>query len=411
MSSGALVFCVAVSLAAAEPGPTSREQQATASAVSALRAAHRAKPNDPRAAMDLGLLLYRQDRASLEAQRLLDSASIVFPKQHDVHLALLDLYLVRGNTKAATALLQRLEPELASETRFAFDAIYYLLQYRRPALAHEQWSRVHGQIQARAQQGAGPAAQRDLGEDLFVQGLLAAAAQHKDEAMRLLHLADGHDFPPMDSRQMLMLADTLYELQEDGLAVPTYQEFLQHWPEDKQARLHLAVTLQACNQPVAAQEELERVLRQDPRFPEANYYLGTVLFDQKRNDEAKARFDQELKLNPRCHQCMAKLAHVAYLAGDDQSCESWLQKAAAFDPAWDETNLVYGMLEIRAGKYESAIQHLSRVVEQFPEHTQAHFQLAIAYQRSGNAEKALEHADIFKKLTLEQKAQTIGQPR
>ena len=145
MSSGALVFCVAVSLAAAEaaePGPASSEQQATASAISALRAVHRAKPNDPKAAMDLGLLLYRQDSASLEAQRLLDKASIMFPKRHDVHLALLDSYLTRGNLTAATSLLRRLRPELDASDRLALDAIYCLLRHGRLPLASEHWQRT-----------------------------------------------------------------------------------------------------------------------------------------------------------------------------------------------------------------------------------------------------------------------------
>ena len=35
-----------------------------------------------------------------------------------------------------------------------------------------------------------------------------------------------HSFPPLDSRQMLVLADTLYELGEARLAVPTYQDYL-----------------------------------------------------------------------------------------------------------------------------------------------------------------------------------------
>ena len=60
---------------------------------------------------------------------------------------------------------------------------------------------------------------------------------------------------------------------------------------------------------------------------------------------------------------MAKLAHLAYLKGDDRQCESWLAKAAALDPDDVETNLVYGMLENRAGRYDQAIRHLTRVVE------------------------------------------------
>jgi tetratricopeptide (TPR) repeat protein len=362
-----------------------------------------ASPTAAQAAMEEGLKLYQLQRASLEAQRLLAQASVRFAKRHDV-----DSYLLHGNSREAGALLVRLARELDASTRLAFDAIYYLLQHRQSALAQEQWARVHQQIQTREQKGPDPETKRELAEDLFVQGLLASTARKKDEALRLLHMADSRDFPPMDSRQMLILADTLFELQEDGLAVPTYRAYLQHWPDDRQARVHMAASLHASAQTIAAQEELEGVLREDPRFPEANYYLGSLFFDQKRNDEAKARFDEELKLDPRCNRCMAKLAHIAYLAGDDQGCEAWLQKASALDPDWDETRLVRGMLDLRAGRYESAIQHLTKVIEQIPDHSQAHFFLANAYQRSGNVERAQRHAAIFRTLSQPQKEGTAA---
>jgi DNA-binding SARP family transcriptional activator len=62
----------------------------------------------------------------------------------------------------------------------------------------------------------------------------------------------------------------------------------------------------------------------------------------------------------------------------------------------------------RAGKYDVAIQHLTQVVKQFPQHTQAQFQLATAYQRSGNAEKAKEHFDVYKQLTAAESTATPG---
>jgi tetratricopeptide (TPR) repeat protein len=400
-----LLALLAVSLV---QGETSRTDRLAAGAAPKPRPAQKAQ-GGAAAPAEQGLKLYQQDRASLGAQRLLEQASIRFPQRHDVQLALLDSYLVRGNLKAAQALLQRLQPELDSNRRFAFDAIYFLLQDRQPALAEAQWSRVHAQLQARATQSSGPAARKELGEDLFVQGLLAAAAGQKNEAMQLLHQADQHGFPPLDSRQMLSLADTLYELREERLAVPTYLEFLKHWPQDDQARLHLALALQASEELAAAQQQLEHVLRDDPRFPGAHYYLGAVLFDMKRNDEAKVHLDEELKLNPKCYQCMAKLAHLAYLAGDDAGCESWLGKAMALDTEWGETNLVSGMLEIRAGKYVPAIKHLLKVLQQAPDNIQAHYQLQIAYQRIGDPENARVHADAFRKLTQEQKARSIRQ--
>ena len=105
---------------------------------------------------------------------------------------------------------------------------------------------------------------------------------------------------------------------------------------------------------------------------------------------------------------MAKLAHIAYLKGDDRQCESWLAKAAALDPDDLETNLVYGMLANRAGRYDQAILHLTKVVGASPGSMKAQYQLAIAYQRRGNADKASEHQEIYNKLVQEEKARTIG---
>jgi Tfp pilus assembly protein PilF len=84
-----------------------------------------------------------------------------------------------------------------------------------------------------------------------------------------------------------------------------------------------------------------------------------VLFEQKRTDQAQTRLEQELALDPRCYGCMAKLAHIAYLNGDDGQSQSWLGKAAALDPDYVETNLVSGMLASRAGRYDEA-SHLPR---------------------------------------------------
>jgi Flp pilus assembly protein TadD len=105
---------------------------------------------------------------------------------------------------------------------------------------------------------------------------------------------------------------------------------------------------------------------------------------------------------------MAKLAHIAYLKGDDRQCESWLARAAAVDPGDLETNLVYGMLANRAGRYDQAIRYLTKAIELSPGSMKAQYQLAIAYQRSGDAERAREHLEIYNKLIREEKARTIG---
>jgi tetratricopeptide (TPR) repeat protein len=380
---------VAALMARLQPELGASEEFALDVALCLLR--HGASPDDPEKALALGLALFQRDKASPEAQGLLAAASRRFPHRHDVQLALLESYLLRARLPAATALLARLQPELDSSDRFAFDVTYCLLQHRQFRLAQAQWRR----IDARVQGGAPPA----VAEALFVHGLLASVDGRKQEALDLLHRADGGGIPPPGSPLVFMAADSFYWLKEYRLAAGAYAEALAHFPANVGARLRLGASLYWTSQLPQAREELERVLRESPREAQANHYLGLVLFALKRNDEARASFEKELALDPACAECMAMLAHLAYLAGDDQRAGSWLRKAVAAGSTTPETDLVHGMIANRAGDYEAAIRYLSRAVTQLPQFAQAHFQLATAYERSGNAEKAQHHLALYRELT------------
>jgi Flp pilus assembly protein TadD len=334
-------------------------------------------------------------------------------EQHTAQLKQLESHLAAGDLTKATALLSRLQPDLDADERFAFDAIYVLIGGRRFSEAKDQWNRLAPRLQEALSAASGPSptgegTRRRVAEALFVQGLLVARLGEKDEALRLLRQADGYGFPPLDSPLMLLAADCLHELKEHALAEQAYREFLKRVPQNAEARLRLGVVLLSSGQLGPAAEELEQVVRQAPRLPQAHYYLGAVLFEQRRTEEAQAHLERELALDPRCYPCMAKLAHIAYLKGDDRQCESWLAEAAALDAGHLETNLVSGMLDLRKGRYEEAIAHLTRVVEQSPDYARAQYQLALAYQRSGNAARAREHQEIYNRLIQEQKAKTIG---
>ena len=192
---------------------------------------------------------------------------------------------------------------------------------------------------------------------MFVQGLLTARLGEKAEALRLLRQADGYGFPPLDSPLMALAADCLFELQEYGLATQAYREIVKSVAAERRgpaAAGRLAATRPASSPP--PRRSSSRRCARRPRCRTPTTTLGAVLFEQKRVDEARTHLERELAADPRCVGCMAKLAHLAYLKGDDRQCESWLAKAAALDPDDLETNLVYGMLANRAGRYDQAIQ-------------------------------------------------------
>jgi tetratricopeptide (TPR) repeat protein len=363
----------------------------------------------------VGVLLLDLPLPVLAAQAPTRSAARA-QEQHAAELKELDSDLAASNSPAVAALLSRLEPRLDQDERFALDVAYRLIAHRLFSEAASPWNRAAKQVQASMKASAGqtlsPAADRDLqrrfAEVVFVQGLLTARLGQKAEALRLLKQADGYGFPPLDSPLMALAADCLYELNEYALAAHAYQEIVKRAPQDAGARLRLGMSLYSSGQLLPAEKELEQALRRAPSLPHAHYTLGAVLLEQKRVDEARTHLERELASDPRCSGCMAKLARIAYLKGDDRLCESWLAKAAAVDPGDLETDLVRGMLANRAARYDQAIVHLTRVVEASPGYATAQYQLAIAYQRSGNEDKAREHRQIYDKLIQEEKARTIG---
>jgi tetratricopeptide (TPR) repeat protein len=207
---------------------------------------------------------------------------------------------------------------------------------------------------------------------------------------------------------MLLAGECLIDLQEYDLAIAAYRQYVQKQPANMRARAAYAAALYSRGKLAEARRELEEVLRTAPDTPRANYTMGAVLFELKYYPEARAQFVRELALDARCTSCASRLAHIAYLEGDDAKCKEWLGKSLALDPDDIESHLVSGMLALRSGDYADAVEHLTRVVDRSPDFPTARFQLSTAYRRAGNPEKAQEQFEVYQRLLKEQKAREIG---
>jgi tetratricopeptide (TPR) repeat protein len=300
-------------------------------------------------------------------------------------------------------------PGFEPDVRKGLDAVYALLAERKTDEAKAEWNRIAPRLQESLRAPASEAErQARSAEAMFALGLLSARTGEKAEALELLKKADGYGFPPLDSPLLLVSADALADLGETGLALTAYREYLKRRPGDTAARLRLSLALYSAGRFAGAEKELADVLRRTPRNPQASYLMGAVLLEQKRVVEGKRHLERALAADPRCAPCLARLAHAAYLEGDDARCEAMATKAAAIDPGLVETSLVLGMLENRRGRYEQAIAQLTRVVERLPELPAARHQLAIAYRRSGQPDKAREQQEVYDRLLREQDARNLG---
>ncbi len=386
-------------------------------AIDKLRQAHKAEPDNSYARLYLGLLLYQKDPASLEAQGLMESVLDRFPENPDMLLRLADSYLSTKKEEKIPSLLEHCRKARASNHRFALNMIYVLVRYAQLDQARRALDDLSAALQSppdakteAPDKTRGDATlNRERGEVSFLRGLIAATAGQKDEAMQHFQAADRDDFPPQDSPQMKMLADALYRFEDYALAARAYQVYLSHFPEDTEARLQLAISYFSSTAFTRAQEQLQQVYEKAPQIPQVNYYMGRVSLETKNHEEARRRFEAELRINPDSYQAMTELAYLDYSQGDIEKCRQWLEKAAARNPDYPEMHFVYGLLYNRLGKYDLAIESLERVVRSNPRHITAQFQLSLAYRRIGNEAKAKEHADIYNQLLEDHKARTLGE--
>jgi len=355
-----------------------------AQAITRIRHALALAPGDPQIRLYLGLLLYEQDKNSLDAQRFMESVRDQFPAHDDLQLRLLDSYLRARDEAKSEDLVRRLQPKMTADSRFAFNVLYTLISHGRVLSARREVNRVSNALQ---------------GEVQFIGGLIESGSGERERALDLFGSALAHGFPPAESRQMLMLADSYYQLRAWPQAAKAYEEFFAyHASSDAAQRFRLGMSYYGYAEFDRALEQMQRVKKEAPATPEVNYYLASILIELMRPEEARPFLLEELKRDPASFKAMAKVAYLEYLAGRNELCREWLEKALAQNPQWFETHMVYGLLHNRRGEYKEAVRSLEACIWAEPDYPKAYFQLANAWSRLGNEEKAKEYLEKFNRL-------------
>jgi tetratricopeptide (TPR) repeat protein len=129
---------------------------------------------------------------------------------------------------------------------------------------------------------------------------------------------------------------------------------------------------------------LVRFLEQEPENPMANYYRALDLL--KRNTPEPG-------------------------SEDYQRVESLLKKAVALDPKCAPAYLQLGILSFSRRQTEPAIESFLQAIRVDPRLSEAHYRLAVAYDRAGLTDKAKEEFAVHERLEKEQAAAVERQRR
>lgn len=152
------------------------------------------------------------------------------------------------------------------------------------------------------------------------------------------------------------------------------------------------------------------ILEANPKVPGIHYRLGQIALDKAgpsgSTDEARKEFQKEIEVDPTNASAEFILGELARRAGDWEEAIRRFSHAAKLDAGFSEAYLALGMSLAASGKFAEAAPPLESYVKMQPEDPAGHYQLAIAYARTGNKEGAAREMALQAQATSRAKTPT-----
>ncbi|HKS82404.1 MAG TPA: tetratricopeptide repeat protein [Candidatus Acidoferrales bacterium] len=141
-----------------------------------------------------------------------------------------------------------------------------------------------------------------------------------------------------------------------------------------------------------ATAEYKQILEKNPNLPGIHYRLGRILLVRPEApgniDEAKKEFEAELRIDPSNASSEYALGEIARQSQQWEEAEGHYLNAAKDDQGFLEAFLGLGMSLNALGRFPDAVPPLEKYVKFQPADPAGHYQLAIAYARTGRKQDA-----------------------
>ena len=205
------------------------------------------------------------------------------------------------------------------------------------------------------------------------------------------------DFPK-DPQVLYISAHFLSEM-----ASHASQELMAVAPGSYQARELQAEAFESENKLDDAAEVYRKIVKDNPKTPGIHYRLGRLALARPSSpenaEEAKREFEQELAVDPTNASAEFWLGEIARRNGQWDEAISRFQTAAKHDPGFAEAFLGLGLTLNSAGRFLDAVTPLERYVKMVPGDPAGHYQLSVAYVRTGRKAEATREIGIQQELT------------
>jgi tetratricopeptide (TPR) repeat protein len=171
------------------------------------------------------------------------------------------------------------------------------------------------------------------------------------------------------------------------LAMAAYLKMYTASPDSYRAHQLNGDTDAARDEDPKAIAEYRLALNQRPHLPNLHYEIGRLLWKAFKTDQARAEFEEELKVNPRHAGALIAMGTICLYEHQPESAIRFLQKAAVVEPDNSDVHRFLGTAYVQMQKYPEAVKELKLAVPQ-DDDGKTHYQLAKAYQGLGRKEEA-----------------------
>jgi tetratricopeptide (TPR) repeat protein len=197
------------------------------------------------------------------------------------------------------------------------------------------------------------------------------------------------------------------------LATHASQQLAVRAPKSAQAHELNAESMEMQGKWEQASKEYQVVLQQDPRLPGIHFRIGRLLLSEPNPpadaaEQAKREFQQELEIDPSNAGAEYVLGEIAREAQQWDDAVKHFTRAAKLDSSFGDAYLGWGVALVSTKKFSEAVPPLEVAVKLEPENPAAHYNLAIAYTRTGRKQEGDRefaiHREMVQKSPPEQKA-------
>jgi tetratricopeptide (TPR) repeat protein len=186
------------------------------------------------------------------------------------------------------------------------------------------------------------------------------------------------------ARQHASKADKLVQTGDLKGAEAEMREAVELSPKNPEYLMRVGLILTMQERPKVAAIYFERALKLDPNNLIIRRHLAGSQWQSGRLDAARENMEFILKVNPRDSEALLLLGMVLMDAGRYTDAHAVAQRAAKAMPSSDQAYAVRGMAEMRLLRYTEAAKSYGKAVELNPKTPDANLGLAMSLWAAGN---------------------------